>query len=340
MYRHTRNLLTMLRESLSDFANNKSFRMSAALAYYTVFSIAPMLIIIISLLDFFYGKNAMEGTIFLHIKGFVGADAALQIQQIIKSATASRDISWASVLGIGALIFAATGVFAEIQDSINYIWRLKAKPRKNWLKLILNRILSFSMVVSLGFILLVSLVINSILDMAGEQVLKLFPGLALFVASGINLLITFLTISALFATIFKVLPDAKIHWRDVIIGALTTALLFMAGKFLISYYLRKSHISDYYGAAGSVVIILLWVYYSSSILYFGACFTRVYSIRTGRNIFPDAYAVWIQEIELENKASLQVQDSAVLTSASVVSAVIPPDTDPQKTNQLPGETEK
>ncbi|MDE3253393.1 MAG: YihY/virulence factor BrkB family protein [Bacteroidota bacterium] len=321
MYRHTRNLFTMFRESLSDFSDNKSFRMSAALAYYTVFSIAPMLIIIISLLDFFYGKNAIEGTIFLHIKGFVGADAAIQIQEIIKSASASRDFSWASVLGIGALIFAATGVFAEIQDSINFIWRLKAKPKKNWLKLVLNRVLSFSMVVSLGFILLVSLVVNSVLDLAGEQVLRLFPGLALVIASGINLLITFLTISALFATIFKVLPDARIHWRDVITGSFTTAILFMLGKYLISYYLRKSHISDYYGAAGSVVVILLWVYYSSAILYFGACFTRVYAIRTGRNVFPDEYAVWIQEIELENKASLQAQDSPVLTGASVVSGV-------------------
>ncbi len=328
MYRHTKNLLTILRESLSDFSENKSFRMSAALAYYTVFAIAPMLIIIISLLDFFYGKNAVDGTIFMHIKGFVGSEAALQIEQTIKNATVSREITWGSAIGIGAFIFAATGVFAEIQDSINYIWRLKAKPRKNWLKLVLNRVLSFSLVVSLGFILLVSLVINSVLDLAGEQVLKLFPGLALYLASGINLLITFLTISVLFATIFKVLPDARIHWRDVMIGSLTTAILFMLGKFLISYYLRKSNISNSYGAAGSVVIILLWVYYSSTILYFGACFTRVYAIRTGRNIFPDTYAVWIQEIELENKASLQVQDDTILTNTTVVKEIVPSETDP------------
>ena len=314
---HLNILFPILKESILDFSDNKAFRMSAALAYYTVFSIAPMLIVIISLLDLFYGRNAIEGTIFQHIQGFIGVDAALQIQQVIKNAAISKDISWASIVGICALIFAATGVFAEIQDSINYIWRLKAKPKKGWLKLVLNRVLSFSMVVSIGFILLVSLIVNSVLDMIGQQLLKLFPEIAVYVAYGINLFITFSTISFLFAVIFKVLPDARIHWRDVITGAVTTAILFMLGKFAIGYYLGKTHISSTYGAAGSVVIILLWVYYSSMILYFGACFTRAYAKRTGRNIFPNDYAVWIQEIELENKSSLLVQDKPDVVNISV-----------------------
>ena len=314
---HLNILFPILKESILDFSDNKAFRMSAALAYYTVFSIAPMLIVIISLLDLFYGRNAIEGTIFQHIQGFIGADAALQIQQVIKNATISKDISWASVVGICALVFAATGVFAEIQDSINYIWRLKAKPKKGWLKLVLNRVLSFSMVVSIGFILLVSLIVNSVLDMVGQQLLKLFPEIAVYVAYAINLFITFITISFLFSVIFKVLPDARIHWRDVITGAVTTAILFMLGKFAIGYYLGKTHISSTYGAAGSVVIILLWVYYSSMILYFGACFTRAYAKRTGRNIFPNDYAVWIQEIELENKSSLLVQDKPDIVNVSV-----------------------
>lgn len=314
---HVINMWSILKESFSDFNDNKALRMSAALAYYTVFSIAPMLIVITSLFDFFYGRAAIEGTIFQHIQGFIGVDAALQIEEIIKNATISKDITWASIVGICALILAATGVFTEIQDSINFIWRLKAKPKKGWLKLILNRLLSFSMLVSLGFILLVSLVINSILDMVGQQVLKLLPGIEMYLAYGINLLITFITISLLFAIIFKVLPDARIEWRDVIIGSITTAILFMLGKFAIGYYLGKTHITSTYGAAGSVVIILLWVYYSAAILYFGASFTKVYAKRTGRNIYPNDYAVWIQEIELENKASLQVQEKRVLTNTSV-----------------------
>ncbi len=317
MRRHIVGTWSTLKESYEDFFNNKTLRMSAALAYYTVFSIAPMLIVIISFFDIFYGRAAIQGTIFEQIQGFIGADAALQIEQIIRNATASRDLSWASVIGIAALIFAATGVFAEIQDSINYIWRLKAKPKKGWLKLIVNRLLSFSMVVSLGFIMLVSLVVNSVLDLVGDQLLKLFPGLAVYIAYIINVLITFGTITCLFAIIFKVLPDARIEWRDVVIGALTTAFLFMLGKFGIGYYLRKAEISSTYGAAGSVVIILLWVYYSATILYFGATFTRVNAIQKGRNIFPNDYAVWIQEIELENKASLQVQDNPVLTNTSI-----------------------
>jgi len=185
------------------------------------------------------------------------------------------------------------------------------------LKLVLNRLLSFSMVVSIGFILLVALVVNSLLDLLGHELLTFFPQIAFYLAYLINLFITFITISVLFAAIFKVLPDAKMHWRDVFTGAVTTAFLFMLGKFAIGYYLGKTHISSTYGAAGSVVIILLWVYYSSCILYFGACFTRAYSIRTGRNIYPNDYAVWIQEIELENKASLLVQDHPVLTNTSV-----------------------
>ena len=317
MKRHIVSTWTILKESVSDFIDNKSFRMSAALAYYTVFSIAPMLIVIISLCDFFYGREAIQGVIFEHMQGFIGAEAALQVEQIIRNATISKDITWASVIGIAALIFAATGVFAEIQDSINYIWRLKAKPKKGWVKLVVNRVLSFSMVVSLGFILLVSLIVNSILDLLGQQLLKLLPGMAAYVAYGINTFITFSTTSFLFAIIFKVLPDARIEWRDVITGAITTTILFLLGKFAIGYYLGKTHISSTYGAAGSVVIILLWVYYSAIILYFGASFTRSYTMHKGRNIFPNDYAVWIQEIELENKASLQVQDKPVLTNTSI-----------------------
>lgn len=314
---HAKNLWPILKESYEDFGNNKSLRMSAALAFYTVFSIAPMLIVIISLCDMFYGKAAIEGAIYKNLQDFLGADAALQIEQIIKNATISRDLSLASFVGICALIIAATGVFAEIQDSINFIWRLKAKPKKGWIKLILNRVLSFSLVVSMGFILLVSLVVNSLLDLLGGQLLKFFPEIAIFLAHGINLFITFITVSALFAIIFKVLPDARMHWRDVLTGSVATAILFMLGKAAISYYLGKTHISTTYGAAGSVVIILLWVYYSAAILYFGASFTRAYALKTGRNIFPNDYAVWIQEIELENKASLQAQDHPVLTNTSV-----------------------
>lgn len=317
MRKHIVGMWSIIKESLTNFLNNKALQMSAALAFYTVFAIAPILIVVISLCDIFYGRAAIEGAIFQQMDDLIGRSAALQIEQIIRNATVSRDISWASVVGVVALLIAATGVFAEIQDSINFIWRLKAKPKKGWLKLILNRLLSFSMMVSLSFILLVSLIVNSVLDLLGQQLLKFFPDMAIFFAHVINLFITFITISLLFASIFKVLPDARIKWHDVIVGSVTTAILFMLGQSAIGYYLGKTKISSTYGAAGSVIIILLWVYYSAMILYFGAFFTHVYAIRKGRNIYPRDYAVWVQEIELENKASLQVQEDPVLTNTSV-----------------------
>ncbi|QEC69394.1 YihY/virulence factor BrkB family protein [Panacibacter ginsenosidivorans] len=308
-----KGLWQILKQTFKEFADLKITRMSAALAYYTVFSIAPMLIVIITLCDIFLGREAIEGQVFEQIRSFVGDSAALQIQELIKNATISKDISWASVVGIIALIFAATSVFAEIQDSINLIWRLKAKPRKGWLKLLINRVLSFSMVVSLGFILLVSLVVNAALNLLEDHLLSMFPGMQIYIAYALNILLQFITISFLFGTIFKVLPDAKIHWKNVRSGAFTTALLFMLGKFAVSYYLGKSHISSSYGAAGSLVIILLWVYYSAIILYFGAAFTRVYAQHTGNHIFPTSYAVFIQEIEVENKHALDEQSPEVKT---------------------------
>jgi membrane protein len=311
----------IVKEAYKLFADNKAMRMSAALAYYTIFSIAPMLIVIISLCDIFYGKAAIEGSIYGQIQGFVGKDAALQIEQVIRNATTSTDITWASFIGAASLIFAATGVFAEIQDSINQIWRLKAKPKKGWLKLIINRVLSFSMVISLGFILLVSLIVNSVLDTIGAQLLKLLPQVAIYVAYSINLFITFITISLLFAIIFKVLPDARIKWKDVVVGAVTTALLFMLGKFAIGFYLGRSHVSNSYGAAGSMIIVLLWVYYSSAILYFGAAFTRAYAMYKGSNIYPNNYAVWIKEIELENKNSIHATINKTITSAKLISTL-------------------
>ncbi len=308
----------ILLETYNDFADNKALRMSAALAYYTIFSIAPILIIIISLCDIFYGKAAIEGSIYGHIKTFVGSAAALQIEQVIRNATASNKVTWASVVGVISLLIAATGVFGEIQDSINQIWRLKAKPKKGWLKLLVNRVLSFSMLVSIGFILLVSLIVNSLLDFLGGQLSGFLPYQAVYAAYFINLLITFVAISLLFGVIFKVLPDARIKWRDITVGAVATAILFMVGKFAIGFYLGHTHAGNSYGAAGSVILILLWVYYSAAILYFGAAFTRVYTRHKGRDIYPNDYAVWIKEVELENKESLQSDKNVTTTEKSSV----------------------
>ncbi|MBO9729147.1 MAG: YihY/virulence factor BrkB family protein [Chitinophaga sp.] len=299
-----KTLWQILKQSGSEFIDDKVLKLSAALAYYTIFSVAPMLIIIIFFCDLFLGKDAIEGNIYGQISGLVGSSAALQIQDMIKNASLSGDMSWATIVGFGTLIIGATGVFAEIQDSINHIWRLKSKPKKNGLlRMILNRLLSFSLVVSLGFILLVSLAVNGLVELFSSLVVRLLPGK---ITSGIlfslaDFVVPFLVIACLFAIIFKVLPDARIRWKDVRVGAIATAILFMLGKFAIGYYLGASKVSSTYGAAGSIVIILLWVYYSAAILYFGAVFTRVYVQHCGAQIYPNEYAVWIKQIEVPHE---------------------------------------
>lgn len=304
-----KDIWLILKQSFSDFIDNKVLKLSAALAFYTIFSLPAMLIIVISVSDIFYGRAAIEGTLYHQIAEFVGSEAALQIQQTIRGAALSENSYFATVVGIITLLFGATSVFSEIQDSINHIWKLKAKPRKGkgFLKMVVNRLLSFSLVISLGFLLLVSLLINGLMDILITRLTGMFPELTVIVVYAVNVIITFGITTLLFAMIFKVLPDARIKWKHVRAGAITTAVLFMLGKFLIGYYLGHSGLSSTYGTAGSVIIMLLWVYYSAMILYFGAVFTHVYAVHTGSRIYPTNYAVWVQEIEVESTKFIQQQ---------------------------------
>jgi membrane protein len=296
-----KGLLKLLKDTFRGFNDDNVFKLSGSLAYFTVFSIGPMLIVMIFFADLFYGREAVEGTVYGQIKGFVGAAAAEQIQQIIKSATLSGKSKITAIVGFATLLVGATTVFAEIQDSVNIIWNLKAKPKNGWLKIILNRLISFSVVVGLGFILLVSLIINGLIEGLMDRLQARFPDLTVIVVYIINLLITFIVITGLFTVVFKVLPDAKIKWRDVMVGAMTTATLFMLGKFAITFYIGSTNVGTTYGAAGSFVVLLVWVYYSSLILYFGAEFTKAYAAHFGSRIYPSQYAVWIKNVELEEE---------------------------------------
>jgi len=289
----------LLKNTFTGFIDDKVVKLSGALAYFTVFSIGPMLIVIIFFADIFYGRAAIEGTVFSQIKGLVGNSAAVQIQETIKSASLSGKGAVTGIFGMVTLLIGATTVFAEIQDSINTIWGLKPKPKKGWLKMLLDRLLSFSIVVSLGFLLLVSLIITGLVEALSQHLVKVFPDITVVVIYILNLLITLVVVSLLFAIIFKILPDAKIKWRDVITVAMVTAVLFMMGKFAITFYIGSSNVSSAYGTAGSLVIILLWIYYSSLILYFGAEFTKAYATTYGGLIQPNDYAVWIKQVEIE-----------------------------------------
>ncbi|MGN6399158.1 MAG: YihY/virulence factor BrkB family protein [Flavisolibacter sp.] len=291
----------LLKDSFKGFSNDRVFKLSGSLAYFTVFSIGPMLLVIIFFADLFYGREAVEGTVYGQIKGFVGPGAAAQIQEIIKNASLSGKSNITAIIGFVTLIIGATTVFAEIQDSINTIWNLKSKPERGWLKMILNRLLSFSIVVSLAFLLLVSLIVNGLMEALGNRLQDIFPGVAVILIYIVNLLLTFIVITFLFGIIFKVLPDAKIKWKDVLTGSVTTAILFMIGKFGITFYIGSSHIGSTYGTAGSIVIILVWIYYSAIILYFGAEFTKAYAAAYGNRIYPNDYAVWIKHIDVEEE---------------------------------------
>jgi membrane protein len=289
----------VLRQAGSEFLTDNGMKLSASLSYYTIFSLGPVLILLISFAGILFGKDAVKGKLFYQINGLVGNSAALQIQQIIQNIEQSQYTTSGAILGIIILIIGATGVFAEIQDSINYIWSLKAKPKKSWLKLLINRLLSFSLIVSFGFILMVSLAIHAVMDLLYDTLARLFKDTIVLIFQAVNYVILFAVITTLFAIIFKVLPDGKIRWRDSYVGAVFTAVLFMIGKFLIGFYLGQSSIGDTFGAAASIIIILVWVYYSSIILYFGAEFTKVYTLDYGHGIKPDETAVFIVKQEVK-----------------------------------------
>jgi len=301
---HLKEIWKIIKETFSEFGKERVPKLSAALAYYTIFSLPALLVIVIWLSDIFYGQQAIEGTIYSQIADFVGPTAATQIQETIRNAAQTKGSGIAAAIGIVTLIIGATGVFGEMQDSINHIWDLKAKPRKGrgLIRLIRNRLLSFSMVLVIGFLLLISLVINGLMEMLLGRLSETPQTVLLYI---VNLALSFVVTTVLFAAIFKLLPDAKIEWKHVFSGAITTAILFMLGRFLISFYIGRSTISTTYGAAGSVILILLWVYYSSMILYLGAVFTRVFTIQRGSRIYPSQYAVWVEEKEVAVKQSRQ-----------------------------------
>ncbi len=295
-----KNGFKLISGTLNGFLDDKGLKLSAALAYYTVFSLAPLLLLLISLVGLVLGQDAVHNNkIFDGINGMVGDQAAKQIQDMIKSAKLSGKTTSAAVIGGITLLVGATSIFAEIQDSINIIWKVKAKPKRGWLKLLQDRLLSSSLIVALGFLLIVSLVVNGVVIALGDVLTRFLPAITVIFVNILNVVISFIVITVLFGVIFKVLPDVKISWKDVRSGALFTAVLFMIGRFLIGLYISTTGTGSTYGAAGSLIVILVWVYYTAAILYFGAEFTQVYAEYKGVKIAPADYAVHVQQTEVE-----------------------------------------
>jgi len=284
----------VVKEVFKEFSADNIVKYSASLAYYTVFSIAPLLIVITTLFGFLFGKEAMQGQVYYQLNNLVGSKAAIQIQDTIKNIHLSRDSFIATVISIIFLIIGATSIFGEIQDSINKIWGLRMRSHKVWWRLILNRLLSFTLILSIGIIMILTLLFNAAVTAFGKFIGKFIANYSIYfiqITEGIS---SFAIAAFLFALIFKILPDAKIGWKDVLFGGLITALFFTIGKIAISFYVSKSNITSLYGAAGSVIILMVWVYYSSIILYLGAEFTKVYAKLYGENIIPNDYAEWVK----------------------------------------------
>ncbi len=280
----------LLKRTVSEWLEVKAPRLGAALAYYTLFSIAPLLIVIVAIAGLAYGKQAAEGQIVHEISGLVGRQSAQAIQSMIAKFNHPTHGIIATVIGVITTLFGAVGVFSQLQDALNAIWQVVPKPGRGIWGAVREYIASFAMIVVIGFLLLVSLVISAALSALGE-----FMGDRLPMPEGtlhlVSNLVSFAVTTILFGLIFKILPDVKIRWRDVWVGAAVTALLFTLGKFLIGLYLGKTTIVSIYGTAGSIVVFMVWVYYSSQILLFGAEFTQVYATRSGRRAIPSENAI-------------------------------------------------
>jgi membrane protein len=301
--------LTVIKNSGAGFVNDKVPKLAGSLSYYMIFSMGPLLLIIITLCSAFFGREAIEGSIYKQLEGFTGHDTAIQLQQIIKNASLSGKTNMATIIGAVTLLIGATSVFAEMQDSINMIWGIKAKPKKNWLKLLQNRFISFSLIISLSFLLLVSLSLSALIESFNHYLTERFPGITVVVFYIINQLLTMGITCFVFSIIFRVLPDANIRWKDVFAGAIVTTVLFLLGKFAISFYISKANIGSTYGPAGSLIILILWIYYSAIIVYFGAEFTKAYALQYGEPIHPSAYAVAVEQVETE-KGRISLQQNA------------------------------
>jgi membrane protein len=275
----------LVRDVFSAWSATNAPRLAAALSYYTIFSIAPLLIVVIAVAGVVFGREAVQGEIVAEIGTVIGKDSADAIQQLIARAQHPAASGIASIIGIITLLFGAAGVMNELKDALNAIWEVPPRPTNGIIGLIRQRFLSFALVLAIGFVLLVSLAISAALTAASRWASAALPG-SDAVWMVLSLIASLVVIAVLFAVLFKLLPDAEVRWSDVWIGALVTAISFDLGKLALGVYLGRAAIGSAYGAAGSLVVMLVWVYYSAQIVFLGAEFTRVYARRFGSGIVP------------------------------------------------------
>ncbi len=292
---------SILKATFSEFSKDNVLRLSAALAYYAIFSIGPLLIIVVGVAGIALGNEAARSKIHQQLQSMLGQNSAQTLDSMMASHKHGSGLV-ATIVGTVILLFGAAGVFGQLQDSLNTIWGVKAKPGAGVWKFIRSRVLSLAMVLGIGFLLLASVALSTFLSAMTGSLASWLP-LSGTLATVLNLVLSLGIVTVLFAVIFKYLPDVKVPFRKVWVGALGTALLFTAGEYLLTLYLGRQSTASAYGAAGSVVVILLWIYYTSVILFFGAEFTQVYARQTGARIVPDKYAVPVTEPERAQQGS-------------------------------------
>ena len=293
----------VLKQAAFEWLDDQAPALGAALAYYSVFSLAPLLIISIAIAGLVFGREAAQGQIFDQLRGLLGDASGKAMQDMVQNASAKPATSMvATLIGTVTLLFGASGVFGQLQASLNAIWGVEPKPGRGILGIFQDRILSFGFILAVGFLLLVSLILTAAIAFVGQWVGDIIPGIETLIQT-LNAVLSLAVITLLFAMIFKFLPDARIAWHDVWIGALITAALFTVGKFALGLYLGKSGVASSYGAAGSLIVLLIWVYYSAQILLFGAEFTQVYANRSGSHVAPSSNAVAVPKPATDTPAA-------------------------------------
>ena len=302
-----KNIIRYIKEVFNEFSADNIFKYSASLAYYTVFAVAPLLLIVISFSGLLFGKEAVQGRVYMELSDLIGPVAALQIQDTILNIHLTGNNFIATITGLGLLLIASTTIFGEIQDSLNKMWGLRIKSKRVWWKLILTRLISFSLIITIGVLMSITLILNALVMAFGKFIGKYIAGYGVYFIEIINDALSFIVAAFLFSLLFKILPDAKIKWKDVLIGGMVTAVFFILGNWGIRLYLSKSNLASVYGAAGSIIIFMVWVYYSSIILYLGAEFTKVYANLYGGKIVPNEYAEWVK-IEEKQVSSPQLKN--------------------------------
>lgn len=297
LFKNPKALAFIFRNTFLQWLEREPFRSSAVISFYTIFSLPGLLVIIINLAGYFYGEEAVTRRISGEIGNIIGRGTAKDIETIVANASVHQDFTFASLVGIATLIFGATGVFYQLQQTLNTIWEVKVEPKRKIMKMVTDRIFSFGLILAVGFLLLVSLVLSALLSIMSDWVAYYFSETFNIVFRILHFSLSLGVITLLFAAIFKFLPDAKIPWRDVWVGALLTALLFVIAKFALGLYFAHSNPASAYGAAGTVILLMLWVSYAGLILLFGAEFTRIYADRNGDKVTPLEFAVSTVETE-------------------------------------------